>query len=225
MSKLGDALNKPIGKKEKLPTKTTMNLYVRKKSANSPLTIALTALFLVVFVLAFTRFAVHDKLEEVRVARKEYADIMQTKSKVEAAVENYDDVLEDYYRYTESYLSDGEAVLVDRIEILNMLKAAAQGCAEITAITVRDNVVTISVKTDTLEDVGFYKEKLEQDGLVTSVNVYNAQKTLIRNKLYVPPEEIDADDAAADGLPQEPEYIEIVTATMMLQMKYPEGED
>lgn len=163
-----------FGNKDSYPQKKTMNLYQKERTANSPSVLILTALGLALFVFAFTRIGVLDRLDTVRKLRSSVREDQTRLEEYQDKLKDYAEIEEKYRRYTDTYLTEEEAGLVDRSELLEIIEKQVMTVGECPSITIRGNYVSLIVKVSSLEEVATIKEKLESSGKAKDVTVYTA---------------------------------------------------
>lgn len=163
-------------KKIRFPEKTEMNLYVPVRNGNSPELVIPTAVLLALLIGLFTKFCVLDRLEKVREAESEYLTLQNRLSELDETLKDYDKVTEDFYRYTDAYLTEGDAQTVDRLEIISMLDRNVPAYADYDTVTISGNSVVLKVYSPSLDNVALLQRRLENDALVDNVTVYNADR-------------------------------------------------
>lgn len=176
-SALSNRLSQPISfgrRAVRYPTKTTMNLYVKAVSAHS---LTKTVVAVVLFALAagaLTKFGILDRLDKVAAARAELEGNLQQQSALETQLADFQQVKEDYERYTKHYQTSEEAVLIDRIDLLKTLDSNAAGLVNITSVAIAGDSATVTIIADELSLVAQYKLVLQDSAYFTSADVYNA---------------------------------------------------
>ena len=163
--------------KLKLPKKQTMNLCAREKSDNSLSKVLPVFLLLVIFVAVFAKFGVIDRFAALSETRSRYEAAQTQLAELNSSLSDYDQVQEDYYRYTKHYLTADELALMDRVELLDLLETKSRNLAYITSVSITGNAAVIKVRADTLADVATLRLSLEKADGVTGVTVYNADTT------------------------------------------------
>lgn len=174
-------LNKNIGEiksgaKNKTPEKKEMNLYVRQITDNSLRRVLPFAIFLVIVIGIFGKFAVVDRLVELSEKNRKYEETTAIISDLSLQLKDYDSVEERYIRYTEHYKTDEENVLLKREKILKVIDKASSNLATVESISITDNVVLARIVSKNLDDIRKLKTKLENSPFVSLVNVYNADR-------------------------------------------------
>ena len=141
---------KTVQRKVKFPTKKTLNLMIKEKTLASPTRLIPILLLIVVGALAFSKFAVADRLEKVN---KEEAELATMKNQLELilnAFSDYDQVADQYSRY--SY-ENFDRTIPDRIDVLEMLEEWFMPVCRIQSLSIngRDLTMTIAdINMDTI---------------------------------------------------------------------------
>jgi hypothetical protein len=173
-------LNKPIhlgnlGKRGsagagRAPVKTSMNLYSVGNQKTDMHTFVPVALALVIAVALFAKFGVIDQIARVSSAQAELADKQAQASQVEGSLQGYDAVAQEYKSYTTT-LNPSE---VNVINVLNMVDTQVRSSADVTAVNLKDNILTLTLTGVSLDAVGTLTTALQNQSMVTNVGVSTA---------------------------------------------------
>lgn len=173
-------LNKPIhlgnlGKRGsagagRAPVKTSMNLYLVGNQKTDMHTFVPVALALVIAVALFAKFGVIDQIARVSSAQAELADKQAQASQVEGSLQGYDAVAQEYKSYTTT-LNPSE---VNAINVLNMVDTQVRSSADVTAVNLKDNILTLTLTGVSLDAVGTLTTALQNQSMVTNVGVSTA---------------------------------------------------
>lgn len=162
------------GKKVVYPTKHTMNLYFKVDRTTAPATAALYVLFALVVLLALSKVAIYDPLEEARQLEERVLMLEeQTASQMER-LKNYHQIQEDYIRATPT---EEELSQVDRMEILNLIDSTIRPTAKIAQVSISGDQVLLTFSDVTLEEAAGLVSKLEASKLVAKTSVDTAIST------------------------------------------------
>ena len=168
-------LNMPIGKKaNKYPTKTTLNLAQKEVGENSFSKVALPAILIVVIVFAFVKFGIYDQFAAVKEANQ---SLETTKSQLDDMNDQllvYEETEKQYRLYSYGYLSEEEAALVDRTEVLDMIEQRVMGISTVYDIQISKNTLVVGFTGVTLERVGDLTSELRALPTVAGVSVTTA---------------------------------------------------
>ena len=160
------------------PSKREMNLYTPRRTGNSLSLVIPAALLMAVLVGLFTRFAVLDRLRRLYESERELGEMQARLATAAAELGEYEQVREDYYRRTDAYLSESDAALVDRLDILALLEARLPAYAEMGSVSITDNSAVLRLYAASLDDIAALQRSLEAEELVKEVTVYNAGKNI-----------------------------------------------
>ena len=159
--------------KNTYPSKTTINLYVKEDKTSRPSTIILYVLFIAVVLLGIAKVMVFDVLQELEEQKMAYEKYKNQLVKYQEVLERYDDVAKEYNLYSYSYLTK-EEMFCDRVEILKMLEETVLEQAQVNAITVSGNKVTVNLEGLDLEKTAQLSQKIQEYDIVTQVTVNEA---------------------------------------------------
>jgi Tfp pilus assembly protein PilN len=176
-STLSSRLNQPISFKKRAvryPTKTAMNLYGKVVNVQSLTKTIIAVVLIAIIAAALTKFGILDRLDKVAAARAELNGYLQQQSALEAQLADFQQIKENYQRYTNHYQTAEEAALIDRIALLKTLDSDAAGLVEITSVAVSGDSATVTITADELSLVARYKLVLQGSEYVTAADVYNA---------------------------------------------------
>jgi hypothetical protein len=154
------------------PSKTTMNLAETVTTNETDLrkVIPLAAVLLVA-VLLFVKFGVVDMFGQVTERQAALATEQGRVSAIESKLTDYDSVKAEYQGYSSSS-SKGEA---DAVSVLDMVEQQVMPSASVTGITLKDNVLTLTIQNVTLDTVGKLADVLRGQSLVSNVSVATAK--------------------------------------------------
>lgn len=176
-STLSSRLNQPISFKKhavRYPTKNVMNLYVKAVNAHSLTKTIVAVVLIAIIAAALTKFGILDRLDKVAAARAELDGYLQQQSALEAQLADFQQIKENYQRYTRHYQTAEEAALIDRIALLKTLDSDAAGLVDITSVAVSGDSATVTITADELSLVAQYKLVLQGSEYFTAADVYNA---------------------------------------------------
>ena len=94
------AVKKTVKKQIKIPTKKTLNLLIKEKTLASPTRLIPILFIIVAGSYLFSRYAVVARLEKVNRAEAELADMKSQLEMIQNAFTDYDEVEDQYRRYS-----------------------------------------------------------------------------------------------------------------------------
>ncbi len=162
------------GKNRKYPSKTTLNLLVRKRTKNWAAKLVLFVI-LALLVLAFAaKFGVYDFLIKKQEAQQEVDALNGTLAITSAGMDDYDQVMEELNRLSSDYLNAEELQLVNRMELLNVLDRCIGSYGVISSVGVSGNTASISCTIPDLSMISRMISTLTREPLVQEVTVSSA---------------------------------------------------
>ena len=162
--------------RKSLPTKTTLNLIVPVSRQNKLSTVLPTAIIVALAIALFTKFAVIDRLDKVNKREAEVGALQTQVDKMNDELKDYDEVHENYYRYTTYFMTESEISVVDRVELLDILTKTAGKNVTLNAISVVNNKISFAIDAPDLKTVGDFVDALNKSPKVVNAVVGNAQK-------------------------------------------------
>lgn len=161
----------------KLPSKRSMNLYVKVKDGNSWQVIVPLAVFLILVVFAIYRLGVVDRLNKLASIQSENSRLESQLNELNEQLKSYAELEEEYRRYTTSYLREDEYGLLSRSRVFELLDECTDGIATIKNINIESNQVAVVVDIVSLEDIDIIQDRLEEIPDVDEIKVSTAKGT------------------------------------------------
>ena len=217
MSEIQQAQKKQTKKQVKLPSKKTLNLLIKEKTLASPSRLIPILLLIVVGAYLFSKYAVAARLEKVSREEAELAEMQSQLEMITNAFSDYDEVEEQYNRY--SY-ENFDKTIPDRLDVLEMLEKRLFPICSIQSLTVngRDlNMVITDIDLQTLTyingmllieepliesiSIGSYTDNTDSSGTGAKTVTATVNMTLAdASSTYTPGQlEFDPDQIIADG--------------------------
>lgn len=178
------------------PTKTSMNLAVAQGHTINLRNTVIVSVLLLVVVVMFVKFGVVDYYDRIAQKQTELSAQKAQLAQMENKVANYDSVKAEYESYG-SYLTGSSASQVDAITVLDLVDQQIMPSARVTAISLKNNTLSLSLSGASLETIGTLAKTLDAQAIVSNVSVSTAANSTT---------------AAAD-----------VTATMVITLQQAEG--
>lgn len=153
-------------KKTKIPSKKTLNLVVKVKTLAHPT--RLIPILLLIFLGAglFARFAVIGRLNQVKQAEAELADMQRNLEMIQSAYADYDEVEAEYNRYT---YDNFDRTLFDRLDVLALLEREIFPVCSVQSLNISGQTISMTVKGPTLEQTSDILAALRSDLMVDNV--------------------------------------------------------
>lgn len=166
-------LNMEIGKKKEIyPSKKTINLYYQEDVSSKISTLVLDIVFVVVVVFAILKVAVFDIVAERNDALEKLERLQHTLDQQMVALEKYDEVADEYARYSYKFLVDG-IEYQDRMEVLSMLENTVFKDGNISNVSIAGNKVSLSFKGLNLDECAQLIAEIQSYEMVENVEISN----------------------------------------------------
>ena len=166
----------PVISKKKavqMPSKKTMN-FARRQSNFNPKKVIPIILVIVILAAVLVKFGVMDPLDKKSAAYSELSYKQVQLAALNAQLTGYEELEQEYGRYSYGWMNETEISLVSRIEALNLVEKQIANKATIKDMAINNNVLTLNIYGITLKEASDMVAKLEQNALVESAAVYNA---------------------------------------------------
>lgn len=160
-------------KKDKYPSKTTINLYYQDEKSAGISTFTLYLIFIIVILMALSKMFVFDLVGELNDAKQAYEQNQSILTSYESALEKYDDVNAEYNRFSYSYLSDQEKIQ-DRMDVLAMLESTVFAKSSVQSVSISGNLISVKLTDIELDETAALAKLLEDNEIVESVTVNTA---------------------------------------------------
>jgi hypothetical protein len=164
--------NIKIGKKEKYPEKTSVNLLFKEKEYTDPkYQIIIFVIFLIILGV-FVKFMVIDLITDATKAQNDYSNMQSNISQLQENNKDYAKIRKEYSKYGNGYLNDDEKSEVDRATIMSVINDNIS--TDITSIDISGNVAKVTVDGVSLKTVSSIVSDIEDSSSVSYVNVSTA---------------------------------------------------
>ena len=166
----------PVISKKKavqMPSKKTMT-FARRQSNFNPKKVIPIILVILIVAAVLVKFGIMDPLDKKSAAYSELSYKQVQLAALNAKLADYDELEQEYGRYSYGWMNETEVSLVSRIDALNLVEKQIANKAVIKNMAVNNNVLTLNIKGITLKEASDMVAKLEMNDLVESAAVYNA---------------------------------------------------
>lgn len=166
-------LNKEIhfSRKDKYPEKRSLNLcHLNENPHKTAKTWGLFAVYLVCLAL-FANFAVMKPLQKINQLEASYNQQQQTLSTMQNANADYEQVRAEYSHYGNGYLNDQEAVLEDRLDMIDVIESQLLNQGALAGVNITGNTAELTIDSEKLGNVSGIVAQLEQSDIVSYVTV------------------------------------------------------
>jgi hypothetical protein len=161
------------GKKNRYPTKNTINLAFRERALFRP-KIVIPVLALLVLLGVFSKFAVLDLIGQVRQAQETLVATELELKRLQVDNANSGELMREYKQYSYSGFSPEEKMLVDRMDILILIEQHLMTVAQVSAISIKENTVALHFSDLTLQEAADLIIDLNASPMVQDVFIYTA---------------------------------------------------
>ena len=150
------------------PVKTTLNLVIKEKTEFRPERL-IPALVLVLIVVAlFAKFAIYDRYAKLNEAEAQLAQEKEYLENLRAGFADFDEVQEEYNRYT---YAEFDRTIADRQDVLELLEKHVFPVSGMRQLSVSAKSVTMTLTGMTLDEISVLIADLESEPLVQKVFV------------------------------------------------------
>lgn len=156
-----------------VPTKKTMNFVHHQSSVNTK-KIVLILLVVSVVVGLFVKIGILDQLDKKTAAYRALAVKQDQLAAINAKLAGYNELEQQYGRYSYGWMNETEVNMVSRMEVLALVEQKITPTALIEDMAVNNNVLSLNIQGITLEQASAMVKSLEESELVSSAAVYNA---------------------------------------------------
>lgn len=154
-------------------SKQTMNL-VHHEPAFNFWKILPVLLIIAIIMVIFVKFGILDPMVQRADAYDELAVKQEQYVQAQTRLEGYEELVEQYGRYSYGLMNENEINLVNRMEVLELLEEEIASVAYIQNFAVNNNVLTLNIYGITLDDASNMVNRLESNSLVTKATVNSA---------------------------------------------------
>lgn len=154
-------------------TKRTMN-FVHHKSSFNIFKILPIALVLIICLAIFAKVGFLDQLSKKTLAYSELAAKQEQLAAINTRLVGYDELANQYNRYSYGLMNETEINLVSRMDVLELLQKQIAPRATIENFAVNNNVLTMNIHGITLEEASTMVKNLENTDLVSRATVNSA---------------------------------------------------
>ena len=161
-------------KNTKLPSKQTMNLYVKETDNTSPVVLVILAIFLAAMVFVIYKFGVAGRLAQLSSLENEVSSMRTYSNTLSEQLTDYDEILEQYKRYTKNFETEDEAYLASRTKVLDLVQDAISGLGSMESVTIKGNSASIKIRVSVLEDFATIRKRMEKIDWISNVTVTSA---------------------------------------------------
>ena len=153
----------------------TVNLAQKEKSQFRMQIVVPLVLGILVLAAVFAKFAVIDRFNELDRYNSQWHQAKDRVVKLTEQTADYDEVVDEYNKYSTHWMTDEERSMVKRMDILALIESTLQPSAKILNFTSDKTTVTAELSRLTLNDTSKLVSLLYERPDVVSVSVYSAK--------------------------------------------------
>ena len=160
----------------KMPQKRSINLALVGVERIDPKLALAGSLIVLLLAAMFSKFLVADRLAAMNRESAQVAALRTQLSQEYDKVASFGSIADEYAHYTYSGMTEEELSLVDRADVIRMIKEGTENNREVESWSLRGNVVTLTVSGRDLQEINHLARRLEQFDLVNTCTVTAASK-------------------------------------------------
>ena len=184
MAGFRNSSGKKTGKKKiirgKMPQKRSINLALVGVERIDPKLALAGSLIVLLLAAMFSKFLVADRLAAMYRENAQVEALRTQLSQEYDKVASFGSIADEYAHYTYSGMTEEELSLVDRADVIRMIKEGTENNREVESWSLRGNVVTLTVSGRDLQEINQLARRLEQFDLVNTCTVTAASKEEIQ---------------------------------------------
>ena len=163
-----------------MPQKRSINLALVGVERIDPKLALAGSLIVLLLAAMFSKFLVADRLAAMNRESAQVAALRTQLSQEYDKVASFGSIADEYAHYTYSGMTEEELSLVDRADVIRMIKEGTENNREVESWSLRGNVVTLTVSGRDLQEINQLARRLEQFDLVNTCTVTAASKEEIQ---------------------------------------------
>ena len=163
-----------------MPQKRSINLAPVGVERIDPKLALAGSLIVLILAAMFSKFLVADRLAAMNRESAQVAALRTQLSQEYDKVASFGSIADEYAHYTYSGMTEEELSLVDRADVIRMIKEGTENNREVESWSLRGNVVTLTVSGRDLQEINQLARRLEQFDLVNTCTVTAASKEEIQ---------------------------------------------
>jgi hypothetical protein len=126
-------------------------------------------------MLLFTEFGIVMPMAKKNKAYAELGEKQTQLQSITVQLQGYDELMEQYGRYSTGFMTQTEISLVDRMQAIALIDNIVAPVASVQNYAINNNALTLNISGVTLEQTSALVQALEANSLVNNVTVYTAK--------------------------------------------------
>lgn len=158
-------------KRSRYPSKTSVNLIYRERSPYYLLKIAVACAVFSVALLAFSRFAVLERLYTVWRLETEAEQVESRVAHLVKTNEDYDEISREYQHYFFQMSEEQRAMSVPSREVMDLIRIELLPWVQVKSFNLSGKTLNIQFIGSGLGEISFLLDRIKQDPLVESLSM------------------------------------------------------
>lgn len=154
-------------------SKQTMN-FARHEPTFHTRKVLMVVLAVALVMGAFLKFGILNPINQRAEAYEQLAQRQEQYAQAQQKLRGYEDVAEQYRRYSYGLMTENEVNLVNRMDVLALVEREIAPYGRIQNFAVNNNVLTLNIFGITLDKAGTMVNRLEQNPLVAQAAINSA---------------------------------------------------
>ena len=163
-----------FSKKKVYPSKQYLNLAVKEKNGIDAKVAIPAIIAVLVLVGLFAKFAIMDRFAKVEAAQTELTNLKLERSVINAKLEDYDATVEEYKKYSVSWMDDIEKALVLKTDMIDLINSEILKNSETRSISISGNTISAQLVGLSLTDTSALIDRLYARPDVQDVQMFTA---------------------------------------------------
>ena len=163
-----------FSKKKVYPSKQYLNLAVKEKNGIDAKIVIPAIIAVLVLVALFAKYAVLDRFAKVEAAQAELTNLNVERSVINAKLEDYDETVEEYKKYSVSWMDDIEKALVLKTDMIDLINNEILKNSETRSISISGNTISAQLVGLSLTDTSALIDRLYARPDVKDVQMFTA---------------------------------------------------
>lgn len=166
------------------PKKETMNLAMKEKSPFNPFKLVPAIILIIMVAGLFGKFAVYDLFAQLTALQLESNDLANQITVYTEGVADYDEVLDEYTKRSNNWMTEEELAQVDYKTFFPMVETCVLPYSDIKSVSINGNQLSFNLVNLSLQDASnIIRVMSVRDDVVTiSINTANRDSKALTNE-------------------------------------------
>ena len=158
----------------KVISKNTLNLLVKKKSFVTGKNIVPLFLLIVLGATAIGKFMVYDLYQDLDDAKGVLYSLERDIADIDEQLENYEEIKSQYESFSHQVYTEEEKALVSRRDILNLIETVIMPVATVESCSIYDEVAQLTINDITLDETASMLLNIQSNAMVVGTSLQHA---------------------------------------------------